>query len=112
MGKVEYSPKALEDLQGIKEYIIENFGVDTAQKALCKITTSVRRLEEYPVLGVALGRMLDVPTDYMYIFIERNYVFYRIEGNIVKIIRVLNERQNFMRILFEIHKSSEEDENC
>ncbi|MCO5385660.1 type II toxin-antitoxin system RelE/ParE family toxin [Desulfosporosinus sp.] len=28
MGKVEYSPKALEDLQRIKAYIIENFGVD------------------------------------------------------------------------------------
>ncbi|MFZ7103748.1 MAG: type II toxin-antitoxin system RelE/ParE family toxin [Peptococcaceae bacterium] len=111
MGKVEYSPKALEDLQRIKAYIIENFGVDAAQKALGKITTSVRRLEEYPVLGVALGRMIGIPTDYLYIFIERNYVFYRIEGNIVKIVRVLNERQDFMRILFEIHTSSEEDED-
>jgi len=36
MGKVEYSPKALEDLQRIKTYIIENFGVDVAQKALGK----------------------------------------------------------------------------
>ncbi|AET70369.1 plasmid stabilization system protein [Desulfosporosinus orientis DSM 765] len=41
MGKVEYSPKALEDLQKIKAYIIENFGVDAAQKALVKITGSV-----------------------------------------------------------------------
>lgn len=112
MGTVEYSPKALEDLQRIKAYIIENFEVDTAQKSLGKITTSVRRLEKYPVLGVALGRLIDIPTDYMYIFIERNYVFYRIEGNIVKIVRVLNERQDFMRILFEIHTSSEEDEDC
>ena len=111
MGKVEYSPKALEDLQRIKAYIIENFGVDTAKKVLGKITASVRRLETYPVLGVALGRMIDVPTDYLYILIEKNYVFYRIEGNIVKIVRVLNERQDFMQILFGIHTSSEEDED-
>jgi len=111
MEKVEYSPKALEDLQGIKVYIIENFGVDAAQKALGKITASVRRLEEYPVLGVALGRMIDVPTDYIYIFIERNYVFYRIKGNIVQIVRVLNERQDFIQILFGIHTSFEENEN-
>ncbi|WP_028307583.1 type II toxin-antitoxin system RelE/ParE family toxin [Desulfitibacter alkalitolerans] len=112
MRKVEYSPKALEDLQRIKAYIIGNFGVDPAQKALGKITTSVRRLEEYPVLGVSLGRMIDISTDYMYFFIEKNYVFYRIEGDIVKIIRVLNERQDFMRILFEVHTSLEEDEVC
>ena len=111
MGKVEYSPNALEDLQKIKAYIIENFGVDGAQKALGKITASVRRLEEYPALGVALGRMIDVPTEYMYIFIERNYVFYRIEGNIVQIVRIINERQDFMQILFGIHTSFEENEN-
>lgn len=109
MGKVEYSPKALEDLQRIRVYIIENFGVDTAKKALGKITASVRRLEKYPVLGVALGKMIDVPTDYMYIFIVRNYVFYRIEDKTVKIVRVLNERQDFMKILFEIHTSFKED---
>lgn len=109
MEKVEYSPKALEDLQRIRAYIIENFGVDVAQKALGKITASVRRLEEYPVLGVALGRLLDVPTDYMYIFIERNYVFYRIEGNIVQIVRVLNERQDFIQILFGVPTTSFEE---
>ncbi|SCX93289.1 type II toxin-antitoxin system RelE/ParE family toxin [Alkaliphilus peptidifermentans] len=112
MWKVDYSPKALEDLQSIKAYVIENFGVDTAHKALGKITASVRRLEEYPLLGMSLGKMIDVSTDYMHIFIEMYYVFYRIEGNIVKIVRVLNERQDFMKILFEIHTSFEEDEDC
>ena len=111
MGKVEYSPKALEDLQKIKAYIIEDFGVDAAQKALAKITGSVRRLEEYPALGVDLGRMIDVPTEYMYIFVVRNYVFYRIEGNRVLIVRILDERQDFMQILFGIHTSFEENKN-
>jgi len=40
MGKVEYSPKALEDLHKIRAYI-ENFGVDTAQEAHGKITANV-----------------------------------------------------------------------
>lgn len=65
MGKVVYSPKALEDLQKITTYIIENFGVDAAQNALGKITTNIRRLGEYPVLGVSLKKIFDVPTDYM-----------------------------------------------
>ncbi|WP_088187807.1 type II toxin-antitoxin system RelE/ParE family toxin [Desulfosporosinus sp. FKA] len=112
MEKVEFSPKALEDLQKIKTYIIESFGVDTAQKALAKIIGSVRRLEEYPALGVDLGKMIDFPTEYMYIFIERNYVFYRIEDNRVLIVRILNERQDFMQILFGIHTSCEDNGNC
>lgn len=92
MGKVEYSPEALEDLQKIKAYIVDNFGIDVAQKTLGKITANIRRLEEYPLLGVALAKMIDVPTLYMYVFIKKNNVFYRIEGNIVRVIRVLNER--------------------
>lgn len=111
MGKVEYSPKALEDLQKIKAYIIENFGVDAAQNALAKFTGGVRRLEEYPALGVDLGKMMGVPTEYMYIFIEKNYIFYRIEGNRVLIVRILNERQDFMQILFGIYTSDEDNEN-
>ena len=112
MGKVEYSPKALEDLQRIKAYIVENFGIDVAQKVIGKITANVRRLEEYPLLGGALGSNIGVPTDYMYIFVEKNYIFYRIqEGNIVQIVRVLNERQDFMQILFVIHPSFEKEKN-
>ena len=101
MRNIEYTPKALEDLQRIKLYIVENFGVETAQKTVGKITAGIRRLEEYPLSGVALRKMFDVPTDYMYIFIERNYVFYRIQGNLIKIIRVLNERQDFMDLVFK-----------
>ncbi|AGA68336.1 plasmid stabilization system protein [Desulfitobacterium dichloroeliminans LMG P-21439] len=111
MGKVEYSPKAQEDLWKIRAYIIENFGIDTAQKALVKITASINRLGEYPLLGVSLSKMFDVSTDYMYLFCGKNYVFYRIEGNIVKVVRVLNEQQDFLRVLFEIYIDSDEDED-
>jgi plasmid stabilization system protein ParE len=102
MPKVEYSPKALEDLQYINDYIITNWGQNIAQKILKKITANIRRLEQYPVSGVELGKLIDVQTDYRYIFLEKNYVFYRIEYEKVQIVRVLNEHQDYMKQLFEI----------
>jgi plasmid stabilization system protein ParE len=37
----------------------------------------------------------------MYLVIEKNYVFYRNEDQCVKIIRVLDTRQDYMRALFK-----------
>jgi toxin ParE1/3/4 len=109
MPKVEYSPKALEDLQYINDYIITNWGQDSAQKILKKITANIRRLEEYPVSGVELGKLIDVQTDYRYIFSEKNYAFYRIEYEKVQIVRVLNEQQDFMKQLFGMGSDSDEE---
>jgi toxin ParE1/3/4 len=109
MPKVEYSPKALEDLQYINDYIITNWGQNIAQRILKKITANIRRLEQYPVSGVELGKLIDVQTDYRYIFLEKNYVFYRIEYEKVQIVRVLNENQDYMKQLFGMGSDSDVD---
>lgn len=108
MGKVKYSPKALEDLHRIKSHITENFGDEVAKKVLTKITTNVRRLEKFSASGIMLAGVIDVPTDYLYLFIEKDYVFYRIDGEAVHIVRVLNEQQDYMQILFGISSISED----
>ena len=41
-------------------------------------------------------------TDYRYLFREKNYVFYRIGNEEISIVRVLNEKQDYTRILFGI----------
>ena len=107
MPKVEYSPKALEDLQYINDYIITNRGQNIAQRILKKITANIRRLEQYPVSGVELGKLIDVQTDYRYIFLEKNYVFYRIEYEKVQIVRMLNENQDYMKQLFGMGSDSD-----
>ncbi|MEQ6390332.1 type II toxin-antitoxin system RelE/ParE family toxin [Bacillaceae bacterium S4-13-58] len=109
MPKVEYSPKALEDLQYINDYIMTKWGQNIAQRILKKITANIRRLEQYPVSGVELGKLIDVQTDYRYIFLEKNYFFYRIENDKVQIVRVLNEHQNYIKQLFGKSSGSEAD---
>jgi plasmid stabilization system protein ParE len=107
MLKVEYSPKALEDLQDLNIYIAENWGTDVSNKILKKIVSSVRNLELYPSSGASLGKIINVETDYRYIFIEKNYVFYRLESSKIKIVRILNEHQDYILQLFDISSDAE-----
>lgn len=109
MYQLFYSPNALEDLENIKSNISVSYGVDTARIILKKMTTGIRRLEQSPNSGQNLSRIIDAQTEYWYLFTEKNYVFYLIEENSVRVVRVLNEKQNFMQILFEISVCSDDE---
>lgn len=109
MPELEYSPIALQDLQHIRDYIIVNWGETVAKRILKKMTENIRRLEEYPLLGVDLGKIINVPTDYRYLYTERSYVFYHLEVDKIRVVRVLNEQQDYMSQLFGIKLEAEED---
>jgi plasmid stabilization system protein ParE len=96
-------------LQYISDYISANWGADAAKRILKKITSDIRRLEQYPISGVGLGKVIDVPTEYRYIFLEKNYVFYHLESDKIRIVRVLNEQQDYMQQLFGLCSVSDED---
>lgn len=82
---------------------------NVAKRILKKMTLDIRRLEEYPLSGVNLGEIIDVSTDYRYMFTEKNYVFYHLKVDKVRVVRVLNEQQGYMLHLFGVSSNSEED---
>ena len=82
--------------------IASEFDEDLAKEIIKKVIARIRKLEEFPLMAKSLANLIDVPTDYLYLVIEKNYIFYRNEEKTVKIIRVLNKRQDYMRILFGI----------
>lgn len=111
MRRIVYSPAALADLQNIKATILENFGdEEIAVKSLQKLMKRIDGLVDFPGMGLELQRVTGIQTDYQYLFCKPDYVFYRIEGDIVRIIRVLNEKQDYMRILFGICEIEEDEE--
>lgn len=59
--------------------------------------------------GADLAKVIDVPTEYRYLFSQKNYVFYNSEFDKIRIICVLNENQNFMLQLFGISSELDED---
>ncbi len=110
MIQISYSPEALHDLRYIKVDIENHYGKEKSAKIIEKIVRNIRNLEKFPNSGVDLEKRWGIVSDYQYIYIEKNYVFYRIEEDYVRIIRVLNEREDFMRILFGIITTSEDTE--
>lgn len=103
MSNIQYSPMALKDLQHLSEHISVNWGEDVAKSVLRKITSDIKRLKQFPLSGVDLGKVINVPTDYRYLFSEKNYVFYHQVFEQVRIVRVLNEQQDLMQHLFKVN---------
>ncbi|MPW27220.1 type II toxin-antitoxin system RelE/ParE family toxin [Alkalibaculum sp. M08DMB] len=107
MYKIQYSPRAKEDLLKIKQYIVNEFDKEIAAIKVKNIITKIKNLGEYPLMGRPLSNMIDVSTEYMYLVIDKNYVFYRNEDKCVNIIRVLDTRHDYMRALFHIREVEE-----
>lgn len=110
MKKVIYTPKAKEDLLKIKEGIMENFGdEELAVRSMRKLTGRVKLLQDFPNMGAELEKVSGIPSEYHYLFCKPDYVFYRVEKETVRIIRVLHERQDYMRTLFGIAEIEDEE---
>lgn len=110
MSRVEYSPQSLEDLKLLQEYISASWGENVSKKILTKITSDIRRLELFPVSGVDLAKIISITTDYRYLYSEKNYVFYRLELDRVLIVRVLNDRQDYLLQLFGANSTSDDEQ--
>ncbi len=97
---IDFSISALQDLRNIKYYLEENYGESVVLEKIREISRRVRRLEQFPLTGVSLSNLVKSSLNYRYLVVEKNYVFYRIDNNRIKIIRILNERQDFIKLLF------------
>lgn len=111
MPKLIYTPRALDDLLGIKAYVAGQFGEGKAKACTKEITSTAKQLELFPEEGLRLEVLIGYPTDYHYLVVKPNYVFYRVEGDTVRVIRILNEKQDFLQILFGMSSISEEGED-
>jgi len=101
MNKIRLTQEATEDLRRIKEYISHELKNSAAAvRVVGRITKSFRILQDFPAAGVSLEAKTGYSTDYRMLVSENYLVFYRVNGDIVSIIRVLNGRQDYLRILF------------
>ena len=100
MYTIQFSPLAKEDLMKIKAYLEDEFDRKIASEKIKQLLKSIKRFEGFPLMGRPLLSIIDIPTDYMYFVVDRNYVFYRLEQETVKIIRIIDTRQNYIDILF------------
>ena len=111
MNKLNYSPKAKNDLVEIKKYISEELmNPVAAQNVVRKIIKRIRCLEQFAEIGTPLSTIFNMETDYRFLVCGNYLAFYRIERKRINIIRVLYGKRDYMTILFGDLISNEDEE--
>jgi addiction module RelE/StbE family toxin len=101
MNKLRLSPLAQEDLQAIKRYIADELqNPQAAINTVAQITKKLRNLEDFPSMGAPLASKIDIETDYRFLVCGSYMAFYRYDGEVVHIIRILYGRRDYVKILF------------
>ena len=103
MKKLVYSPKYKSKIIEIKKYLDIHFGNEIHKRVLKEITDQVHKLLDFQEMGVSIKELYGIETEYRYIYVAKNYVFYRTDPDYVYIVNIYNEREDFMMKLFGIN---------
>lgn len=108
MKKIKYTPDAADKLRVLKLAISGEYGENKAKIIIKSITDAIRGLCDFEEKGPEVSKMFDVVSDYRYIFVSKNYVFYRIEDKYIRIINLYHEKEDFMWKLFGVDTNSQD----
>ena len=101
--RLNYTPEAISDLQNIKRYIQHTLRNPSAAARISKaILDTCSSLKTFPKLGVSVEGKTGFETDLRMLPCENWIAVCRIEpdSDVVSIARVIDGRQDYMRILF------------
>jgi len=85
------SPRSLDDLKGIYQYGVLNWGAVQASDYLDTLKAYFWKLTEQPKIGVEREELLLHMRSFS---VEHHIVFYRLQSDYIEIVRVLHTRQD------------------
>ena len=101
MSKVFISPEAARDLSQIKQYIsVELNNPGAAKRIVQSIMRELRALEHYPKQGPSIEALTGFETDMRMLLCGKHIALYKIKNETVFIARVLDARQDYLKVLF------------
>ena len=106
MKKIKYSPDYKEKIALIREWLDLRFDKRTRLKHMTEIKKRLTSLKEFPDLGLSVHDMFGIDSDYEFIYVSHNYIFYYQDEKIIYIVNIYDEREDFMYKLFGTHGSS------
>ena len=100
-SKIEYSPKAVRDLDEIWDYIkIELCNPSAAQNTIEGIMDKIDDLAMFPESGAKLEFDNELESGYRFVVFKNYLAFYRLRpDNVVYVDRVVYAGRDYMRIL-------------
>ena len=111
MKRIEYSPEALEKIQQLGSYIASRFGRTKAKEVKKIITKRIRDLGKNENIGQSVEALFGIPTDFRVLFVAHNYIFYRSDSTTIYVVKVYNEREDFLYHLFGVSSIDEDAES-
>ncbi len=110
MMKIRVTPKALNDLKDIKLYIEkELLNPTAANNTVKRIINDYSYLEVSPYMGLPLSSKVPFDTDYRVVVSGNYLVFYKVDGEYISIYRILYARRDYLKIIFNDIKLTDED---
>lgn len=106
--KIVYSEIALSKRKAIKKNIKDRYGKERADKFSAHISQTIAKLKQFPEMGVSMREKYELDCDYYMLFIDHNYFIYRITDELILILEIFNEKEDFMRQMFGIVTTSQE----
>lgn len=101
MNKVQLSPEAQDDLTDIRDYIEQELqNPDAALRTVGEITRRLRLLQEQAELGARMSAATGMTTDERFLVCGNYLAFYHILPGIVRVDRILYNKRDYQRILF------------
>ena len=101
MNKVFVSPEAGRDLSEIRRYIAKELkNPGSARKTINEILKNLKSLGRFPEQGPSVEALTGFTTDLRILLCGNHIALYKIEHNIVYISRIVDARQDYLRILF------------
>lgn len=102
MFEVKVTPQAAEDLLEIKNYIENELqNPIAAHNTVLNIVETYENLSTRAEADIPVERYVPFPTDFKFVLANNYSIFYRIDDNIVRVIRIMYSKRDFVRILFE-----------
>lgn len=102
LKQIKYTPDAADKLRDINRSILLQYGEGTAKTVIGSITSAIRGLADYEQRGPSVEKIFGVPSEYRYLFVARNYIFYRIEAIASESLIFTMKKENFMWLLFGV----------
>lgn len=92
--QIKWSQQSLDDLSEILRYVVESFGQTVAYRVNREIHNDVDTLVNFPLTGRVYFHDEETGITYRTLTSKYHKVLYYIEGNVVKIVLLWNNRRD------------------
>jgi toxin ParE1/3/4 len=88
------SEDARADIKGILSYTLQSWGEDQQIKYSAMLDAALQTIQSAPTKGRRHPKLSEV---FRYHHVGRHYIVYRLDGNIIEVVRVLHDQMDLPR---------------